>query len=121
MNWQWVSEFTPGAAGIWAIAAMLIVHFSRHWLATRKLSIEDRVALREGYSAQVTHLTSENRALHTDLSKLRKEYDEYRQLCQTETQQLRDMLRHNEDEISGLKRKIDDQAIRITKLLREKK
>jgi hypothetical protein len=110
------SEFTPGAAGIWTGVAMFAAYWMREWRETRKLSAEDRQARREGYAHQVETLMKENRELRADLSKSVNEFRDYRVLCHAETDQLREMIVANEDEIIGLKRKLSEQSLEIARL-----
>jgi predicted nucleic acid-binding Zn-ribbon protein len=110
------SEFTPGAYGIWSGVLMFAAWWLREWRETRKMSAADRLARRDGYARQVETLMKENRALGQDLAALRKEYGEYRTLCHTETDQLREMIVASEDEIQGLKRKVSEQSTQIARL-----
>jgi hypothetical protein len=109
-------DFTPGATGIWAGVLMFAAWWLREWRETRKLSFEDRMARRDGYARQVEMLLVENRSQRSDLAELREEYDNYRVLCHSETDQLRDMIQENEEEIQGLKRKVAEQGIEIARL-----
>ncbi|MDB5584326.1 MAG: hypothetical protein JWR80_9502 [Bradyrhizobium sp.] len=99
-----ISTWAPQAYGVWTLVLMAAVYFSREWRATRKLSTEDRQARREGFTWQVENLQRENRGLQTDLTVLRREYDEYRRLCHEETDQLRNQVIQLERDISGMKR-----------------
>lgn len=111
-----LETFTPGAYGIWAGVLMFAAWWLREWRETRKLSLEDRVARREGYAKELEGARTEIRNLGGDLRTLRSEYDNYRVLCHAETDQLRKMAMIAETEIEGLKRKLDDYAIRLMKL-----
>lgn len=111
-----VKGFTPGAYGIWTGVLMFAAWFLKEWRETRKLSADDRLARREGYAKQVEMLMQENRALAGDLASLRREYDQYRQLCHSETDQLRTMVVRLEDEVAGHKRKVDVQSIEIARM-----
>lgn len=106
-------SFTPGTTGIWTGVLMLAGWMVKEWRETRKLSLEDRLARREGYAKQVEMLTKENRELGIDLRKLRAEYDNYRILCHKENDQLRGMIIEQDDEIEGLKRKVADLSRRM--------
>ena len=108
-----LEQFTPGAYGIWTIAAMVATYLLREYRETRKLSSSDKQARREGYAQQVSHLTTENRNLASDLRDLREEYDRYRRLCLQETDQLRDHVVQLENRLSGVLRKIADFTVRI--------
>lgn len=99
--------FTPGAYGIYGILAFVAVHFMKEWSADRRLSVEDRQAKREGFTRQLDIYRQENRQLLDDQSKLRKEYDDYRRLCQMETDHLREMLIAVQGELAGYKRRVD--------------
>lgn len=111
-----LTEFTPGAYGIWTGVLMFAAWFLKEWRETRKLSADDRLARREGYAKQVESLQKENRALGADLAKLRKEYDDYRHLCQSETDALRQNIIRLEGELSGYKRRVDMQGMEIAKI-----
>lgn len=103
-------EFTPGAYGIWTGVMMFAAWWLREWRETRKLSSADRMARREGYAKQVESLQLENRHLRADLISAEERHDEYRHACQRETDQLRRGIRELEDQITGLKRRLDSQA-----------
>lgn len=111
-----LKELTPGAYGVWVIAAMIALRYLKEWRETRKLSLDDRLARREGYAKQVENLQEENRLLSTDLRDLREEYDGHRQQCFKETQSLREDLQRKEAEIVGLFRKVADLSIRLARL-----
>lgn len=111
-----LKEFTPGAAGVWTGVLMFAAYFLKEWRETRKLSAEDRLARRDGYQKQVELLLTENRALLADQAALRKEYDDHRKLCYTETEQLRKMLIDLQGELEGLKRRVATDAIEIHRL-----
>lgn len=107
--------WTPGATGIWLIAGLIVLRFLHEWRETRKLSLEDRLARREGYEKQVQELLKENRALRQEVNTVqisaRKEiadvqdsFDDYRRLCRLETDQLREEIRELQDQITGMKR-----------------
>lgn len=106
-------DWTPQAYGIWTGVLMLAGYMFKGWLETRKLSVEDRQARREGYEQQVQNLRGENRLLQRDLTELRREYDDYRNLCNVETDQLRGQVRVLQDEVTGLKRRLDSQAVAL--------
>lgn len=110
--------FTPGAYGIWFCAGMLAIYFIREWRDTRKLSLDDRLARRDGYAKQVADLNTENRALRGDLANLRGEYDNHRKICFQETEQLRNMVIELRDTVEGLRRERGVDAIEILRLKR---
>lgn len=112
---SFVSEFTPGAAFLAYIAAIITFHYLKEWRETRKLSMEDRQARREGFMALVESLQDENRDLRVNLLTNEKTHDEYRRMCQQETDQLRGHVVHLEDRVAGLMRKIADIAIRAAR------
>lgn len=111
--------FTPGAVGIWAIVLGGIGMLFKRWIENRKLSIGERQAKREGFSAQVEFLTKENRQLREDYDEYRASaedrYDRYRRQCEVETEQLRSQLRAIQDDMIGLKRKFDAQSDALTR------
>lgn len=113
---MFLSKFTPGTYGVWMLVLMAAAHFAREWRLTRKLTSEERQARREGWTAQVEMLQRECRERAEDTRRLRGEYDEYRKLCQVETDQLRDMLQRQEDEISGLKRKHSELSLEMSRM-----
>jgi hypothetical protein len=106
--------FTPGAVGIWVGVLGAAGMLFKRWIENRKLTIDERQAKREGFSAQVEFLTKENRQLREDYDEYRStaedRYDRYRRQCEQETEQLRDQLRAIQDDMIGLKRKFDAQA-----------
>ncbi|WP_028970168.1 hypothetical protein [Sphingomonas sp. URHD0057] len=108
-------EWAPQAYGIWTLVLFAFVYLVREWRETRKLSSADRLARREGYALQVENLQRENRLLQTDLNALRHEYDDYRRLCHDETDALRSQVVRLEDEVTGLKRRIDSQAVSLAR------
>lgn len=97
--------------GVWTGVLMFAGWMLKEWRETRKLSLDDRLARRDGYAKQVEMLMAENRKLGEDMSKLREEYDQYRQLCHRETDQLRGMVMNLENEVAGYKRKRDSHEI----------
>ena len=101
-----LKDFTPGAAGIWVLVVWALVNSLKEWRETRKLSLEDRIARRDGYAKQVESLSAENRDLRHDLADLERRYGEYRDLCHSETDQLREQVRSLQDELAGIKRTI---------------
>lgn len=105
-----LAAFTPGAFGVWTGVLMFAAWWLREWRETRKLSADDRLARREGYAKQVESLAAENRRLRGDLAEAERRHDEYRHACQSETDQLRQEIRGLEDEVTGLKRRLDAQA-----------
>ncbi len=110
------SDWTPGGVGIWVLVVMVFGYITREIRANRKLSVEDRDALRAGYATQVQNLMTENRALGADMQSLRANHDAYRKQCQTETDQLRGMVINLENEVEGLKRRAANDAIEIVRL-----
>lgn len=103
--------FTPGAYGIWSGVLMFAAWWLREWRETRKLSVDDRNARREGYAKQVSLLSAENRSLMADQRALREEYDHYRRTCHEETDQLRQQVVALEGEVAGLLRKLAEAGI----------
>lgn len=106
-----LEAFTPGAVGIWSGVAMFGAWWLKEWRETRKLSLDDRNARREGYAKQVSLLTAENRALMADQRALREEYDLYRHACHEENNQLRQQVMALEGEVAGLLRKLAEAGI----------
>jgi predicted nucleic acid-binding Zn-ribbon protein len=105
-----LKAWAPQAYGIWTLVLIAALYFVREWRETRKMSSADRLARREGYAHQVQVLLKENRDLGSDMRELREEYDDYRRLCREETDQLRTQIRLLEDELQGLKRRLDAQG-----------
>lgn len=97
------AEFTPGAFGIWTGVLMFAGWWLREWRETRKLSVEDRLARRDGYAKQVQSLMVENRLLRQDLRKLEELHDKYRKACQAETDVLRTELQLTKEELDEMK------------------
>lgn len=114
-----IADFTPGAVGIWALVLMFAVYFLREWRETRKLSLEDRLARRDGYAKQVSSLQVENRELRSEVQRVMDTHDAYRKLCHAETDQLRKQLINMADELQGYKRQLADQMLRLTHLVDE--
>lgn len=114
-----IADFTPGAVGIWALVLMFSIYFLREWRETRKLSLEDRLARRDGYAKQVTGLQVENRELRAEVQRVMEAHDAYRKLCHAETDQLRRQLISMADELQGYKRQLADQMLRLTHLVDE--
>lgn len=110
------SDLTPGGVGIWFLVVMIAIYMLREWRETRKLSLEDRIARRDGYAKQVETLMHENRDQREDMRLLRREYDEHRKQCQTETDQLRQMVINLESEVQGMKRQRAVDLIEIEHL-----
>lgn len=102
--------FTPGSYGIFGIALMIAAWMAKEWRETRRLSLDDRNARREGYAKQVENLQDENRDLREDQRKLRDEYENYRKLCHNETDSLRALIVELQGDIAGYKRRLDMQA-----------
>lgn len=111
-----IEGFTPGAVGIWVVAAMLIVHFLKEYRETRKMSLEDRLARRDGYARQVEMLMDENRSLRAEMHSMNENHERYRQQCHKENDQLRDMLVTVQNELEGLKRRVATDAIELARL-----
>lgn len=105
-----INGLTITGAGTWTGVMMFGGWLLREWRETRKLSADDRLARREGYAKQVESLQVENRKLRGDLADQEERHTEYRHACQRETDQLRAEVRGLEDEITGLKRRLDSQA-----------
>jgi len=110
-----VSEFTPGAAGVWTVVMMIGVYMAREWRENRKLSSDDRLALREGYTKRVEGLEGENRNLREDLVKLEERHEQYRKQCHQETDALRNRVVDLEDRLTGAFRKMADVAIKASR------
>lgn len=111
-----LADFTPGAAGIWLVAAMLFAHFAREWRETRKLSLEDRLARRDGYAKQVESLQMENRSLRAEMHVMNENHENYRVLCHRENDQLRGMLVTVQNELEGLKRRVATDSIELARI-----
>lgn len=105
-----INGLTITGAGTWTGVVMFAGWLAREWRETRKLSADDRLARREGYAKQVENLQVENRKLRGDLADQEERHTEYRHACQRETDQLRGEIRGLEDEMTGLKRRLDSQA-----------
>lgn len=112
-------EWAPQAYGVWTLVLIAVLYFIREWRETRKLSSTDRLARREGYALQVENLQRENRFLQTDLTNLRHEYDDYRRLCQQETDDLRNQVIQLENNVAGLRRRVDTQAATLPRLIED--
>lgn len=110
-----IAGLTPGGVGIWFLVVMIGIYLIREWRETRKLSLEDRIARRDGYARQVEVLLKENREQRDDMRKLRDEYDAHRRQCQLETDQLRHMVIDLEGKVEGLNRRVATDAIEIAK------
>ena len=108
-------DFTPGAYGIWTGVLMLAAYFLREYRETRKLSLDDRLARRDGYAKQVEALSEEARRLRNDLAALEKRHDDYRRQCHVETDQLRDQVVFLENRLAGVLRKVADIAVRVAR------
>lgn len=101
-----IGSMTAGAVGVWALVFMFGIYFLREWRETRKLSLEDRLARRDGYAKQVSSLMIENRELRHELHNVQQAHSAYRKLCNEETDQLRRQLMDIEDELQGYKRQL---------------
>jgi predicted RNase H-like nuclease (RuvC/YqgF family) len=110
-------EWPPQAYGIWTLVFLAFFYAAREYRETRKLSAEDRQARREGFAAHVESLQTENRRLRTDLADLRREYDEYRRICQEENEQRIREGRVMENHIRGLERRLDAQAAALPRVI----
>ena len=83
----------------------------------RKLSIEDREALRSGYAAQVTALTQDNIGLRAEMVRIRREADADREDCYKVTDALRTIVTQLREELAGMRMNAmakDAAAIRST-------
>lgn len=118
---NWLAQMMATANLNSGLLAMILIaaiaHGLREWRLTRKLSLDDRLARRDGYAAQVSSLQAENRALREDMlvrdgkhyeeiQLVRHEYDEYRKLCEMENEQHRGAITALQDQVSGLKRRL---------------
>lgn len=110
------AEFTPGAYGIWGIFVLVAGFIGKEWRETRKLSLEDRMARRDGYAKQVENLQKENRDLRADMTAAETRHDEYRRLCHAETDALRQNIIRLEGEVAGFKRRIDMQGMELARM-----
>lgn len=117
-------EITVGGIGIWIVVFMLAIYGLREWRDTRKLSVEERQANREGFSKQVELLMGECAALRQwganlgeQLHGLRQEYDEHRRLCFDETDQLRKHIVELENEVAGMKRARAQESVSVAREL----
>ncbi len=112
-------DFTPGAVGVWTGVVMFAGYLLREWRETRKMSLEDRLARRDGYAKQVEMLMGENRALRSDLTNSIREFRDYRALCHAETDQLRKHIISLESDVEGSKRQRAVDAIEMGRLKSE--
>ena len=107
----WLQGFTPAATGIWLFgssgALVWFVSIMRERRLDRKLSIDDREARRAGFTAQLTQYQTTQGELMKAQTELRREYDEYRRACQTETALLRSQIIQLENDVAGWKRRFD--------------
>lgn len=99
-----ITGLTPGGLGIWGILFYLVAWSLKEWRETRKLSSEDRQARREGFQAQAESLMNENRKLREEVHNANANLDDYRKICQIETDQLRALVRTYRDQVEGYKR-----------------
>lgn len=95
---------------------MLAIYFMREYRETRKLSLDDRLARRDGYQKQVESLMTENRALRREMHDMNVSHEEHRRLCHQETDQLRKMIVRLEDDLAGLRRERSQDAIELARL-----
>ena len=125
-----VGQITVGSAGIWLLVMGGLVHLFREWRLTRKLSIDDRIARRDGYAAQVTNLAAENRALRTEMDSrdaahvrryhdLEQKYDAYRELCERTEEQHRAEIFNLMQQAAGFKRRLDAVVAAVFRLVPE--
>lgn len=112
-----LSQFTPGAWGIWTGVIMLGGWFLREYRETRKLSSDDREARRTGYAAQVEQLLKENRDLRNEMRDIRDSTSKEHKECRDENTELRALVIKLEDQVTALRRKIETQAQRISQLV----
>lgn len=107
---------SAGAQGIWLFGSLItggwLLKALAEWRAWRKLSLEERQANREGFTAQVAvlrDLLAEALArlgkLQDRYDKLQLDHDEYRALCRAETDQLRQQIVQLENDLSALHRR----------------
>lgn len=96
---------------------MFAAYLFREWRETRKLSLDDRNARREGYAKQVQMLMTENRALAADMASLRGEYDKYRNNCADETAQLRHDIVTLENRLAGFRRSFATLEISLARFI----
>lgn len=113
---QAIIGMSAGAKGIWLFGFILVSAQLLKWLAEyrafRRLSIEEKQARREGFTAQVEFLTRQLalanerlEALDGDLAAEREAHDTYRRLCRAETDQLRGQITRLEDDLAALHRR----------------
>ncbi len=116
-------EMTPGAYGIYGLFFLAIGGIIKWRLDLGKLSLDERVAKREGFTKQVELLLQElkgvreeNRLLLKDNHDLREEYNAFRILCHKENEQLRKMIIEVTDDLEGLKRERAQDLIHAIRL-----
>lgn len=123
-------QLTLGSAGIWMLVIGGFAHLFREWRLTRRLSLDDRIARRDGYAAQVTNLTAENRALRTEMDnrdaghasryhELEQKYDRYRELCEATEEQHRREIFGLMQQAAGFKRRLDAVIAAVFRLVPE--
>jgi len=111
-----LTGLTPGAAGIWLFGTIFLLGWSlkavAEWRQWRQLSLEEKQANREGFTAQVALLSKQLRDANervrlvaADLQTERDAHDEYRRLCHAETEQLRGHIIRLENDIAALHRR----------------
>lgn len=116
------TSMPAGAQGIWLFGTVIVsgqlLKWFNGWLALRKLSVEERQANREGFTAQVELLSRQLNdaaarlsALQARYDGLQREHDDYRVACRGETDQLRAQIVHAENEIVGLRRQLTAAAV----------
>lgn len=111
-----------GTASGWTLVMLAVLYYLRERredakvdVELKKLSSDDREALRAGFSKQVADLTAENRAQREEMQAIRVAADEARRLCQRENDQLRDEVMGLETKVAGLMRILADVAIRAAR------
>lgn len=108
-----LKQLTPGGVGIWLGVLLFLAWWRREARETRHMSEEEKQARREGFSAQVTLLTTENRALRSDLSALEKKHSDYRSWCEEQHDKDRARATDLQDQITGLNRKLAAMEVGI--------
>src|SRR5690606_27447395 len=111
-----IADITPTSVGTWMLVLMLGVYGLREWRETRILSLEDRLARREGSARQVEELHCQSRRLRNDLRRLHREYGLSGKMCQEGNSQLRPQIRGGEDRTAGLERRVATHAIELARL-----
>jgi hypothetical protein len=99
-----IADITPSSVGVWILVFMAAIYVVREWRLTRQMTLEDRLARRDGYARQVETLMVENRSLRAEMHVMNENHEAYRKLCHQENDQLRDMIINLETEVEALKR-----------------